>query len=143
MDNLVKSLEVVLADCYALYLKTQNYHWNVEGTRFKELHETFEKHYKDLAEAVDTVAELIRALNSKTIGTFSDFMKLTNIKDGNAKLSAEKMLDDLINDHIIMEKTLAKALKEAQKVGDEVVISFVADRLTVHRKNIWMMKSSR
>ncbi|MDR3187478.1 MAG: DNA starvation/stationary phase protection protein [Holosporaceae bacterium] len=142
MGGLVKLLEVVLADYYALYLKTQNYHWNVEGPRFKELHKTFEKHYEDLAEAIDTVAELIRGLNSKTIGTFSAFMKLTSIKDGNAKLSAEKMLEDLLSDHMLMEKTLIKALKEAQKDGDSVVESFVEDRLVVHRKNIWMMKSS-
>jgi starvation-inducible DNA-binding protein len=136
-------LETVLADYYALYLKTQNYHWNVEGPRFKELHEVFEKHYKDLAEAIDTVAELIRGLDSKTIGTFSAFAKLTNIKDGNAEFGAEKMLEDLLNDHIIIEKTLIKALKEAQKVSDDVVASFITDRLTVHRKNIWLMKISR
>ena len=143
MTSLVKSLEVVLADTYALYLKTQNYHWNVEGCCFKELHEMFEEQYDDLSEAIDVCAELIRGLNCKVVGTFEEFSKKTNIKSGNEKASSEDMIKDLLNDQSVIEKSLKSALNEAQKIEDEVVCGFIADRLTVHRKNAWMLKSSQ
>ena len=140
--SLVKSLELVLADTYALYLKTQNYHWNVEGPRFKELHATFETHYDDLAEAIDTVAELIRGLGEKTPGTFAFFMNNTTIKNGNENATEIEMLKDILDDQYNILKTLEAALKDAQDVKDEVVAGFLVERMTVHRKNAWMLKSS-
>lgn len=140
MNNLIKSLEVVLADSYALYLKTQNYHWNVEGSNFLALHALFEDQYSDLAKAIDEVAELIRGLGAKAPGTFSAYMKLTTL--GDAEISdGRSMLQDLLNDQARLTTTLNKALAAAQDVNDEVVISFITDRLTVHRKNAWMLKS--
>ena len=143
MTSLVKSLEIVLADTYALYLKTQNYHWNVEGCCFKELHEMFEGQYNDLFKAIDECAELVRGLGHKVVGTFQEFSKKTSIKPGNEKASSADMLKDLFNDQSVIEKSLKAALKEAQKVEDEVVAGFLVDRLTVHRKNAWFLKSSR
>ena len=141
--SLVKSLEIVLADTYALYLKTQNYHWNVEGCCFKELHEMFEEQYNDLFKAIDECAELICGLGHKVVGTFEVFSKATNIKPGNEKASSEEMLKDLFNDQSVIEKSLKTALKEAKKIEDEVVAGFLAVRLTVHRKNAWLLKSSQ
>lgn len=140
--SLVKSLELVLADTYALYLKTQNYHWNVEGPRFKELHSLFESYYNDLAEAIDTVAELIRGLGEKTPGTFAFFMNHTSIKNGNENATEIEMLKELLDDQYNIIKTLENALKDAKDVNDEVVASFLIERMTTHRKNAWMMKSS-
>lgn len=142
MKNLANALELVLADTYALFLKTQNYHWNVEGCCFKENHELFEKHYDDLFEAIDVCAELIRGLGVKVDGTFSNFSKICTIKDGNMHLSSNEMLEDLANDQHVIEKTLKKALEAAKKADDEVVAGFIADRMTVHRKNAWFLKSS-
>jgi starvation-inducible DNA-binding protein len=136
------ALKKVLADNYALYLKTQNYHWNVEGPNFKPLHLLFEEQYTDLATANDTVAELIRGLGEKAPGTFEAFTKTTSIKAGNENLSDAQMLKDLIKDQGIMEKSLQQALEVAQKAGDEVVAGFMIERLTVHRKAAWMLKSS-
>lgn len=140
--TVVKSLKLVLADSYALYLKTQNYHWNVEGPHFKSLHVLFEEQYTDLAAAVDTVAELIRGLGEKAPGTFEAFSKLTTITPGKEKITAQNMVKELTNDQETISKTLQKALEAAQKVGDEVVAGFMIERLTVHRKAAWMLKSS-
>jgi starvation-inducible DNA-binding protein len=136
------ALKKVLADNYALYLKTQNYHWNVEGPNFKPLHLMFEEQYTDLAAANDTIAELIRGLGEKSPGTFEFFSKTTNIKPANENASAEQMLKELIKDQGVIEKTLQQALEVAQKAGDEVSADFMIERLTVHRKAAWMLKSS-
>ncbi len=136
------ALKKVLADNYALYLKTQNYHWNVEGPNFKPLHLLFEEQYTDLATANDTIAELIRGLGEKAPGTFEAFAKSTSIKPGNENASADQMLKDLIKDQGMMEKSLQQALDIAQKAGDEVVAGFMIERMTVHRKAAWMLKSS-
>lgn len=138
----VEALKNVLADNYALYLKTQNYHWNVEGANFKNLHLLFEEQYIDIATAVDTVAELIRGLGEKAPGTFSAYMKNTIIKDGNENSSADQMVKELTEDQITIQNTLKTALEAAQKAGDEVVAGFMIERLTVHRKAAWMLKSS-
>tara|TARA_R110000868_G_scaffold218576_2_gene469221 strand:- start:145988 stop:146428 length:441 start_codon:yes stop_codon:yes gene_type:complete len=141
--TVTESLKKVLADSYALYLKTQNYHWNVEGPYFKTLHILFEEQYTDLALAIDEVAELIRGLGDKAPGTWSAYEKLTTIKDGNENASADEMVKSLANDQEeIMKNSLEPALKIAQDAGDEVVAGVLIERLTIHRKNKWMLKSS-
>ncbi len=136
------ALKKVLADNYALYLKTQNYHWNVEGPNFKPLHLLFEEQYTDLATAIDTVAELIRGLGEKAPGTFDAYTKTASIKPGNENASADQMVKELVKDQGLIEKTLQQAFDVAQKAGDEVVAGFMVERLTVHRKAAWMLKSS-
>jgi len=138
----VETLKKVLADSYALYLKTQNYHWNVEGPNFKTLHLLFEEQYSELALAIDSVAELIRALGEKTPGTWKAYEAITDIKDGDENASAETMVADLAADQDRMQKTLQAALKAAQDNDDEVVIGALVDRMTIHRKNKWMLNSS-
>lgn len=141
-EHIINALKNVLADSYALYLKTQNYHWNVEGPFFKTLHLMFEEQYNDLALAIDNIAELIRGLGEKTPATFKTFQDITSIKDGNERLLANQMLEELIADQDVMVTTLEAALHAAQKADDEVVIGALVDRMTVHRKNKWMLKSS-
>ena len=140
--QLIDTLKDVLADNYALYLKTQNYHWNVEGPNFNGLHLLFEGQYIDLAGAIDTVAELIRALGKKAPGTFDSYIKRNSIKSGNENASAEEMVKELAEDQVLIQKTLQKCLELAQKVGDEVIAGFTIERLTFHRKASWMLKSS-
>ncbi len=141
-SQVISPLKKVLADSYSLYLKTQNYHWNVEGSNFPGLHALFEGQYTDLASAVDEIAELIRSLGEKAPGTFSEFSALSSIEDGNANASAEAMLKDLASDQETITNGLQAALEVAQEVGDEVVIGALVDRMTVHRKNRWMLMSS-
>ena len=136
------TLKTVLADSYALYLKTQNYHWNVEGPQFKTLHLLFEEQYTNLAMAVDTVAELIRGLNEKVPGTFTAFAKLTSIQAGNENTTATEMVQELAADQSLIQKSLEIALTAAQNAKDEVVANFIIERLTAHRKAAWMLNSS-
>lgn len=141
-ENASNSLKIALADSYILYLKTQNFHWNVTGPNFKSLHLMFEEQYNDLFGAVDLLAERIRALGEKAPGSFAKYSKITNIKEGNEDLTAEAMVKELAQDQDIIGKTLANVLKEAQKAGDEVTAGMVIDRIEVHQKNAWMLKSS-
>lgn len=144
MENnvLISDLKKVLADSYALYLKTQNYHWNVEGPSFQSLHMLFETQYTDLAIAIDIAAELIRGLGVKAPGTWNQYEEISTIKDGNESFTADKMILDLIESQNMICETLQKALDTATKVNDDVIISFIVDRLTVHRKSKWMLSSS-
>ena len=141
-QSVVETLKSVLADNYMLYLKTQNYHWNVEGPRFKDLHLMFEEQYNELAKCIDTVAELIRGLGVKAPGTFDAYSKNTVIKSGNENATAEQMIKELLGDQEALQKTLHTALDAAKKANDEVVASFLIERLTAHRKTAWMLKSS-
>lgn len=138
----VEALKKVLSDNYALYLKTQNYHWNVEGPNFRGLHLLFEEQYKDLTDAIDTVAELIRGLGEKAPGTFDAYTKNTSIKPGDENATADQMVKELMEDQATIQRTLQTALEAAQKAGDEVVAGFMIERLTTHRKAGWMLKSS-
>jgi starvation-inducible DNA-binding protein len=140
--NVSNSLKVALADSYVLYLKTQNYHWNVTGQNFKSLHLMFEEQYNDLFMAVDLIAERIRALGEKAPGTYAKYIELTNLKEGNEELDANSMVKELADDQDIIVKTLTNTLKEAQNMGDEVTTGIVADRIAMHQKNAWMLKSS-
>lgn len=141
-EPVIDAMKHVLADSYALYLKTQNYHWNVSGPQFKTLHELFEEQYTDLTTAIDEIAELIRGLGEKAPGTFKAFQSLTKITDGDEDASAEQMVKDLVKDQDVLSETLNVALKAAQKAEDEVIIGALVDRLTIHRKNKWMLQSS-
>jgi starvation-inducible DNA-binding protein len=140
-DNLTKAMQVVLADTYAIYLKTHNYHWNVEGPRFYDLHNLFETQYTELAVAVDDVAETIRQLGSKAPGSFKTYTELANIKDGNENASASDMVKDLANDQAVIAKSINEALELAKELDDEATIALLVDRLTVHRKTQWMLES--
>lgn len=138
----IEGLKKVLADSYMLYLKTQNYHWNVEGMHFKPLHELFEEQYNDLADAIDDIAELIRGLGEKAPATVGAYSALSTIKDGDENASAETMVKELAVDQAAISATIQTALEAAQKAGDEVVIGALVERLTVHRKAKWMLSSS-
>jgi starvation-inducible DNA-binding protein len=142
MATLIDSLKNTLADSYTLYLKTQNYHWNVTGSNFASLHAMFETQYNDLFLAVDLIAERIRALGEKAPGTFSAYKKMTTISEGNENTSATEMVKELAQDQHKIIATLNIALKEAQKTGDEVTASIITDRLEIHQKNAWMLNAS-
>jgi len=142
MNTVITKLEVALADTYALYLKTQNYHWHVRGPRFKSLHELFEMQYRELAEAVDEIAERILILGHKAPATFADFNKLKTIQDGNSSLNANQMVMELSSDHNILVKDLNRAVKIAQENNDEGTITLLGDCIATHEKAHWMLQTS-
>jgi starvation-inducible DNA-binding protein len=140
-STVVEALKTILADQYALYLKTQNYHWNVVGPQFAMLHTLFEGQYQDLAEAIDTTAELIRGLGIKAPASLEFYAQNTKIKSGNEENNAEQMLKDLLSDQLLIQKNLKSVLEVAAASGDDVVVDFMIQRLTVHRKAAWMLQS--
>ena len=140
--SVAKSLKIVLANSYALYLKTQNYHWNVTGPNFSSLHGLFEEQYNDLFAANDEIAERVRSLGEKVPASFKAFDNDSEITDGDENAKADSMVKELADDQQVIMKLLQSTLKVAQEVDDEVTIGLVTDRMTVHEKNTWMLRSS-
>jgi len=138
---LIDALERALAHNYALALKTQNYHWNVTGQQFITLHAYFEELYTDLSTANDQLAERIIMLGDKVKATFLHFHEKSQFSLPCETFSSSEMLHDLLKDHQIMIQVLQETLKTAQQVGCEVTVDLMIQRLTVHEKTIWFMKS--
>lgn len=138
---IAEGLSKVLADSYMLYLRTHNYHWNVTGELFHSLHEQFEEQYTELAEAVDEVAERIRALGYKAPGTFKEFQELTSLEESTEEPEALEMVRRLAvgNEQVI--RTAREALKPANEAEDEATLDLLTQRLTVHSKTAWMLRS--
>lgn len=142
-EDIIENLRLVLADSYALYLKTQNYHWNVTGNNFFELHKLFESQYKDLAEAIDEIAERIRSLDAKVVSTFSSFDLLTQITDADENSDFEKMLEELTQDNLTVVDAFKKLQNKANKIDDSSTEDLAVRRIVVHEKNAWMLRSSQ
>lgn len=136
-----QQLSVLLADSYTLYLQTHNFHWNVTGPRFNDLHMMFEEHYTELATAVDEIAERIRSLGVFAPGTYQAFSDLSHINVVEDVPSAEKMVEMLTQSHEQVVKTCRNALKVAQGADDESSASLISDRMVVHEKTAWMLRA--
>lgn len=141
-QKIADELAHLLADTYALYIKTQNFHWNVTGPNFPALHKLFDDQYNELAEAVDVIAERIRALGSLAPGSFSEFQKLTSIKDENGNLSADKMIQKLLKDHETLAQHANMIFVKAEKAQDQATMDLLIDRMRAHEKTAWMLRSS-
>lgn len=135
------ALSVLLADSYTLYLKTHNYHWNVRGPMFQTLHLMFEQHYTELATAVDLIAERIRALGYPAPGSYSQFAKLASVKEAKGVPPAQKMIKELLDGHETVSRTASKGLPAAEAAGDQATIDLFTQRLQVHEKTAWMLRS--
>ncbi len=134
-------LSRLLADSYTLYLKTHNYHWNVEGPLFNSLHLMFEQHYTELAAAIDEIAERIRALGVKAPGSYAAFTALTDIDDATGNESAEDMIRELVKGQETVARTAREAFKAADKAGDQPTADLLTQRMQIHEKNAWMLRS--
>jgi len=139
--TIADGLSNLLADSYTLYLKTHNFHWNVTGPNFASLHVLFEAHYTELAEAVDQIAERIRTLGCQAPGSYKQFSELTCIKEEITVPKAEDMIKQLVEDHEAVAKTAHEVLKIAQESNDEVTVGMAIERMTVHEKTAWMLRS--
>lgn len=140
--KIAEGLTNVLADSYTLYLKTHNFHWNVTGPRFQPLHTIFEEQYTELALAVDQIAERIRALGFVAPGSYAEFAKATKIKEaGKVPPKAEEMVKILAEDHERVAKTIRPVLADAGKVNDDVSADVLTQRISVHEKTAWMLRS--
>lgn len=138
---IAEGLSHVLADTYLLYLRTHNYHWNVTGELFHSLHEQFEEQYVELADAVDEIAERIRALGHKAPGTFKEFHELTSLDETTEEPEAMEMVRRLAVGNEQVLRTARKALDPAREADDEATIDLLTQRLHVHSKVAWMLRS--
>ncbi len=139
--KITDGLKRLLADSYTLYLQTHNFHWNVTGPQFRELHLMFEEHYTELAIAVDDIAERIRTLDVAAPGTYKEFSELSSIKETRGVPAAKKMVETLTRGHEQVVKTCRDVLAPAQKAGDESTAALVSDRMRVHEKTAWMLRA--
>lgn len=137
--DVVQALSVLLADSYGLYLKTQNYHWNVTGPMFQSLHTLFQTQYEELTLIIDEIAERIRALGAKAPGSYSAFARLGNVKEENGNPSAAEMIENLAADQNLLIATAQALLEAAQAAGDEATADLAIGRITLHEKNRWML----
>lgn len=140
-ETIAKGLKRLLADSYSLYLQTHNFHWNVTGPQFRELHLMFEEHYTELAVAVDDIAERIRTLGEIAPGTYKAFAELSSIDDVDGVPSAEEMVRLLTRGHEQVVKTCREALTPAQEAGDESSVALISDRMRIHEKTAWMLRA--
>ncbi len=141
-NKTAECLKQVLADTYTLYLKTQNYHWNVTGPQFHSLHVMFEEQYTDYAMAVDEIAERIRAIGHKAPGSYAAYTKMTNISEADESLDGKGMVKDLHASQQALIKSLNAARAAAEEEGDEVSVDLTIQRLTTHEKFAWMLSAS-
>jgi starvation-inducible DNA-binding protein len=140
-EKIVTQLSKLLADSYTLYLKTHNYHWNVTGPLFNTLHSMFEQQYTELATAVDEIAERIRALGIKAPGSYTEFAKLTSVEEGSGDESAEEMIRQLVIGQETVTRTAREAFPAADAAHDEPTADLLTQRMQVHEKNAWMLRS--
>jgi starvation-inducible DNA-binding protein len=139
---IAEGLAQLLADSYTLYLKTQNFHWNVTGPHFGELHALFEQQYTDLAMAVDGIAERIRALGAPAPGSFAAFGARTAIPEAApGKTLAMDMVAQLAEDHQTVAAAAAAVIRLADEAGDEPTAGMATDRQQIHEKSAWMLRS--
>ena len=140
-EAIAAGLSKVLADTYTLYLKTHNYHWNVTGPMFQTLHVMFEGQYNELALAVDSIAERIRALGVKAPATYAEFMKLSSVKETHGDLSAEQMIAELVLGQESVVRTARATFAIADEANDQPTADLLTQRMQSHEKTAWMLRS--
>lgn len=140
-EAIADGLSHLLADTYTLYLKTHNYHWNVVGPMFNTLHLMFEGQYTELATAVDEVAERIRALGVRAPGSYREFTSLAAVSEDTDPPDAEGMLRQLVEDHETVARTARSVFSTAEKANDQPTADLLTQRLQVHEKTAWMLRS--
>ncbi len=139
--RIAEKLSNLLADTYLLYIKTHNYHWNVTGPLFQTLHLMFETQYKELATAIDVIAERIRALGVPAPGSYAQFIELSSLTEEAAIPKATDMIKNLTLDHERITQTARSVFPVAEKGDDEATLDLLTQRIQIHEKTAWMLRS--
>ncbi len=140
-QKIAEGLSRLLGDTYSLYLKTHNFHWNVTGPMFQTLHLMFETQYTELAMAVDQIAERIRALGFPAPGTYSDFTRLSSIPETPGVPKATEMIRLLAEGQEAVVRTARSIFPSVEQVNDEPTADLLTQRMQIHEKNAWMLRS--
>lgn len=139
--EIARGLAKFLADTYTLYLKTHGFHWNVTGPMFNTLHLMFETQYNELWAAVDTIAERIRALDAFAPGSYAELGKLTSLKETMGVPNAKEMIAQLLEGHETVIREARNLSTIAEKGADEATLDLLTQRLQIHEKTAWMLRS--
>lgn len=134
-------LQKLLADEHVIYIKTRNYHWNIKAANFAELHEFYEKQYEELEEAIDEIAERIRMIGFLSVGRMSEYLKLTELKEGDEITDAGEQVSNLMGDHERIIKYLRECIGDFEDLGDMGSADFVTALMQQHEKMRWMLES--
>ena len=140
-EEIASGLAELLADTYVLYVKTHGYHWNVTGPMFRTLHLMFEEHYMELREAVDVIAERIRALDHLAPGSYAEFSDLSSVADEAGAPEAMEMVRRLAAGHETVIRTAREVAKAAEEAGDVATADLATQRLDIHEKTAWMLRA--
>ncbi|MBE8718122.1 Dps family protein [Cellvibrio polysaccharolyticus] len=140
-ETIAEGLSHLLADTYTLYLKTHNFHWNVTGPMFQTLHLMFETQYTELALAVDVIAERIRSLGFPAPGTYKQYIKLSSIKESEEIPEAKEMIRQLLEGQEAVVRTARSIIPVADKASDEATADLLTQRIQLHEKTAWMLRS--
>lgn len=141
-ERIAQGLSRMLADSFTLYLRTHNFHWNVEGPMFNTLHAMFMEQYTELWNALDEIAERIRALGFPAPGTSAMFGQLSSIREVEGQPEALSMVRLLVQGHEACARTARDVLRVADEGGDEPTVDLLTQRLQVHEKTAWMLRST-
>ena len=139
--KIVKGLSRLLADSYTLYLMTHNFHWNVTGPQFNSLHNMFMDQYTEQWNALDIIAEQIRALGHPAPGTFKEFVKLASIKEVEGAPKSDEMIRHLVAAQEATARTARKLFPVVEAAGDQPTADLLTQRLEIHEKTAWMLRS--
>jgi starvation-inducible DNA-binding protein len=138
---IVQGLSKLLADTYVVYLKTHSFHWNVEGPMFQTLHQMFMEQYTEAWNAIDLIAERIRSLGHYAPGTYRQYLELARVKETPGVPKAEQMVKLLIEGQEAVVKTAREVLPLADGAADEPTLDLLTQRMQIHEKNAWMLRS--
>lgn len=141
-ETAVSALKMVLGETYALYSKTHGYHWNVTGPNFQALHDMFATQYTDLWEALDTIAERIRALGALAPGSATEILEHATIRPDNGVPDAAAMVANLARGQETLARVLRDGIKAAETAGDDVTVDLLIQRATIADKTAWMLRAS-
>jgi len=140
-NGLAGELSKLLSDTYTLYLQTHNFHWNVTGPMFQTLHLMFEQQYNEMWMAADVIAERIRSLGFPAPGTYKAFTQLSSIEEVGGVPGAKEMIRRLVDGHETVIRTARSIIPVANEAGDESTADLATQRLQVHEKTAWMLRS--
>ena len=138
---IAQGLARLLADSYVLYLKTHSFHWNVEGPMFQTLHQMFMAQYTEIWNAIDPIAERIRALGHYAPGSYRQYVKLASVKESEGVPKAMQMVRELIAGQEAVARTARAVLPLADGANDQPTLDLLTQRLDIHEKNAWMLRS--
>jgi starvation-inducible DNA-binding protein len=138
---IAQGLSRLLADTYVVYLKTHSFHWNVEGPMFQTLHQMFMEQYTETWNAIDLIAERIRSLGEYAPGTYKEYSRLASIRETEGVPSAEDMVRLLIEGQEAIVRTARSVLPLAEEANDQPTLDLLTQRMQVHEKNAWMLRS--